>query len=311
MNHMHLKTLLPFLACAAALAQSPTFEVAIIKPSAPLNPQAIMAGKVKLGESIDGARADYGYASVEFLLTKAYDVKEYQISGPGWIKSERYDVTAKLPAGATKDQIPDMLKALLKERFHIEIHHESKEHNVYALVVGKGGPKLKESAPEKPEDPDAKPAPGEMTMGQMKMTPAAGGRGMTVKGPQGTMAVTMGEDGNMRMQMSQTTIASFIELVTRLVDKPVIDQTDLKGKYDIGLNMSMSDMMSMARAAGVGIPGMGGGGGRGASPADAASDPSGGSIFQTVQSLGLKLEPKKLPLDVIVVDKGDKVPTEN
>jgi uncharacterized protein (TIGR03435 family) len=111
------------------------------------------------------------------------------------------------------------------------------------------------------------------------------------------------------MAFSQMTISKFVDLVGKLVDKPVVDQTEMKGKYDISLDMGMSDMMNMARAAGVGMPMMGGGGGRG--PADGASDPSGGSIFQTVQALGLKLEPKKLPLDTIVVDKGDKVPTEN
>jgi uncharacterized protein (TIGR03435 family) len=125
----------------------------------------------------------------------------------------------------------------------------------------------------------------------------------------------MGADGMIHMENSQMPMASFIELIARFVDKPVVDETGLKGKYDITLDMSMADMANMARSAGiagVGGPGMGGrGGGAPAAPAEAASDPSGGSIFQTVQSLGLKLEPKKNALDMIVVDKGDKTPTEN
>jgi uncharacterized protein (TIGR03435 family) len=310
---MVYKLTIALIACGVAFAQSPAFEVATIKPSEQLSPQAMMAGKIRFGEKIDGARADYGYTTVEFLLTKAYGVKDYQVQGPAWIKSERYDVTAKLPEGATKEQIPDMLKTLLKERFRIELHHETKEHAVFALVVGKTGAKLNESAEEKAADPDAKPAAGTVSMGGMSVTPTAGGRGATVKGAMGNITVTPGENGTMHMAFSQMTMAAFVDLVSKLVDKPVIDQTEMKGKYDVALDMGMADMMNMARAAGVGMPGMGMGGGRGpgGSAADAASDPSGGSIFQTVQGLGLKLEPKKLPLDTIVVDKGEKVPTEN
>jgi uncharacterized protein (TIGR03435 family) len=311
------------IAAVAALAQAPaplTFEVATVRIAQPPTPQSIMAGKVKMGETIDAGRADYGFVNMEFLIAKAYGVKTYQVSGPSWIQSERYDILAKLPAGATKDQVPDMLKALLADRFKLEIRHETKEHAVYALVVGKNGAKLKESAPEKaaPDD-DSKPAPGGMVIqsngGQMRMSPGGDGRSMTVKGPTGNMKISMGADGNMHMENSQMTIASFVEFITRFVDKPVIDETGLKAKYDIALDVSMSDMMNIARSAGIAVPGMGGGdgrgGGRGSAPADAASDPSGGSIFQTVQSLGLKLEPRKLPLDVIVVDKGEKIPTEN
>jgi uncharacterized protein (TIGR03435 family) len=123
----------------------------------------------------------------------------------------------------------------------------------------------------------------------------------------------MGADGAMHMENSQMTIASFLELVGRFLDKPVVDETGLKGKYDISLDMSMADMMTMARSAGIAGAGMGMGAGRGAagSGPTEASDPSGGSIFQTVQNLGLKLESRKSALDMIVVDKGDKTPTEN
>jgi uncharacterized protein (TIGR03435 family) len=296
---------LALVSASAALAQTPAFEVATIKTSQQISQQAMMAGKIKFGETIDAGRADYGYVNIEYLLGKAYGVKSYQVSGPSWIQSERYDIQAKLPSGATKEQIPDMLKALLAERFKIEIRHETKEHAVYALVVGKNGSKLKESEPEKPADPDAKPAP------QMQVAQGGDGRSMTVKTARGNMAMSMGADGNMHMQASQMSIPSFVEMITRFVDKPVLDETELKGKYDIAIDLSMGDIMSMARSAGVAIPGMGGGRGTGVGAADAASDPSGGSIFQAVQALGLKLDPRKLPMDLIVVVKGDKVPTDN
>jgi uncharacterized protein (TIGR03435 family) len=327
---MAFKFPLALAMAGALLAQAPaplTFEVATIKTALPPTPQSMMAGKVKIGETIDAGRADYGFVNMEYLITKAYGVKAYQVSGPSWIQSERFDILAKLPTGATKDQVPEMMKALLAERFHIAVHNETKEHAVYALVVGKGGSKLKESAAEAPEPvvEGGKPAAAGMVMqqdgAQMKMTPSGDGRGMTIKGPQGNTKVSMGADGNMHMENSQMTIASFIELIGRFVDKPVVDETGLKGKYDISLDMSMGDMMTMARSAGIaGVGGGGMGGGRGggagapgggAAPADAASDPSGGSIFQTVQSLGLKLEARKTAMPMIVVDKGDKTPTEN
>lgn len=261
---------LTFLIALVALAQAPaplTFEVATIKPGQTPTPQAMMAGKIKIGEVIDAGRADYGFVNMEYLITKAYGVKAYQISGPSWIQSERYDIQAKLPSGATKEQVPEMLKALLADRFKLEIHHDNtKEHSVYALVVGKNGPKIKESAHE-----DEAPIPGGMSM-----TAGGDGRSMSVKTAQGNMKVTPGSDGNIHMEASQMTIPSFIEFMSRFVDKPVVDETGLKAKYDIAIELSMSEMMNLAAKAGVAVPGMGGGGaGRGGgAPSDAASDPS-------------------------------------
>jgi uncharacterized protein (TIGR03435 family) len=99
-------------------------------------------------------------------------------------------------------------------------------------------------------------------------------------------------------------------MLSRMTDRPVVDQTELKGKYKVALDLSMADMMAMARAAGAAVPGMGGGGDTKA-PAEAASDPTGGTVFTTVQQLGLKLEPRKLPVEILIVDKCEKSPTEN
>ena len=76
----------------------------------------------------------------------AYDVKAYQVSGPAWLDTERYDVAVKVRAGATKDQVKVMWQNLLAERFGVKVHHESKEFQVEELVIAKGGPKLKETA---------------------------------------------------------------------------------------------------------------------------------------------------------------------
>src|SRR5216684_8699142 len=141
------------LLATSVFAQTPAaaFEVASIKPAAPIasiTPAMIQSGKLRLGVSVVGARVDIGYMSLADLIRTAYDVKPHQISGPDWMAAERFNITAKLPDGATKDQVNVMLQALLAERFKLTVHRETKERPVYALIVGKGGPKLRESEPE-------------------------------------------------------------------------------------------------------------------------------------------------------------------
>jgi uncharacterized protein (TIGR03435 family) len=192
-----------------------------------------------------------------------------------------------------------MLRALLAERFGLKIHKESKEHSVYALVVGKGGSKLKEA------EPDTDPAPSEVSI-----KPGANGSGPTVMAPgMGAMKMSM-HDGAMHMEASKASMATFAEMLTRLTDRPVVDETGLKGNYQVSLELSMADMMSIARSNGI-MP-MQGGPGRGpATPPDTASDPSGNSIFGAVQALGLKLEPRKEAIETIMVDHAEKTPVDN
>src|SRR5262249_52825872 len=103
------------------------------------------------------------------------------------------------------------------------------------------------------------------------------------------------------------------------VDRPVVDMTELKGTYQVALELSMQEMMSLARARApeLGIPVPPGPGGPGApgipggTDTVTASDPGGSSMFAAVQQLGLKLEPRKAPVQVVVVDHIEKTPTEN
>ena len=305
---------LVLIASGSAFAADPTFEVASIKPSGPMNPQAMMQGKMRLGMKIDAARVDIGFMSLADLLRTAYEVKAYQITGPDFIKTERFDISAKMPEGATKEQVPAMLRALLEERFGLKIHKDNKPVPVYALVVGKGGLKLKDAAPDPVIDPDAPLPAGTTKMstpdGDVTVKPSAGGMGATVTSAKaGTVKMTMGQDGLMNMESSRMTMTTFSETITQFLDKPVVDMTELKGNYQIALSLSMADMMKVARASGMtpagagpNIPGV---------SADAASDPAGGSIFTSVQALGLKLEPRKEPVTMIVVDHVEKAPTGN
>ena len=296
-----------------AAAAGPAFEVATIKLSPPMNPSMIAAGKLHVGMQVDAARVDIGFFSLADLIRTAYRVKSYQVSGPDWISGQRFDILAKMPEGSTKEQVPEMLQALLAERFKLTIHRETKEHSVYALVVGKGGPKLKEAAPEPEIAAGEKDKPG-MVLGQgdnqVRVSGNPGSGNMVVSNPQtGTTRMSM-VNGMMHMEASRMSMTSFAEMLSRFVDRPVVDMTELKGNYQVALDLSMDDIRNVARTAGVAIQAMGPAAEPGKAPADTASDP-GGSIFTSVQQLGLKLDARKAPMDTIMVDRLEKSPTEN
>ncbi len=295
-----------------APAASPVFEVASIKPAPDLMTMAqqVMAGKAHMGMQVDGARVDIGGMSLADLIRTAYKIKPYQLSAPDWMSqmtAPRFDVMAKIPEGATKDQVPEMLQALLAERFKLTVHRENKDHPVYALVVGKNGLKLKESPP----DPETPPAAADAAKGGMQIKPDGRGNATISGGPMGNMRVSPGADGAIHLEASKMTLATLADTLSPLVDRPVVDMTDLKGNYQVALDLPIVELQRMARTAGFQMAMAAPGAPASASPADAASDPSGGAIFATVQKLGLKLEPRKAPVEIIVVDRVEKDPTEN
>ena len=278
-----------FASCAAfAQGNPPAFEVASIKQAAPQAPGRMM---VRMGG--DPGRVDYANVSLKDVLARAYNMKRFQVSGPSWLDNERYDITAKVPEGVKPEEVPAMLQVLLTERFKMVAHKETKEQPVYALLVGKGGPKLTKS-----EEPAEGSAPKTIA------TPD-GGR---VSAPKGAMMMTMnGPGGNARMQANGVTLARFTDMLSSMLDRPVLDMTELKGNYDIALDVSMEDLAGMKRLP-VGPGGPGGPGGDHGPAPDAAPA---ASIFTAVQTLGLKLDPRKAPVEFLIVDRGEKVPTEN
>jgi uncharacterized protein (TIGR03435 family) len=309
------------------------FEVASIKPAPEITPALIQSGKIHVGMNIDGARVDIGGMPIMSLLPQVFRVKQYQIAGLGtgmdFMNTDRWDIMAKLPDGATEDQVPDMLLALLVDRFKMAYHRENKERPVYALVVGKTGAKLKDTSSE--ADAPFPDGPSAVVLnsgaGQVKMSQdpgRGGGRGglgaggsISISSPQfGTMKMQMGEDGAMHLEAAKITMAGLAELLTSFVDRPVLDMTEMKGSYQVTLDLSMQDIMAAAQASGaMGGRGFGGAFGGGAPGANVtvptASDPSGGAVFNAVQKLGLKLDARKAPVETIVVDHLEKTPTEN
>jgi uncharacterized protein (TIGR03435 family) len=323
----YVRTILAGFALAAvpAFGQTPApaappslaFEVATVKAAVPIQEQAL-AGKMHVGVNMDGARVDIGAMTLKDLIGIAYKMKPHQISGPDWMSVDRFDIMGKIPDGVSKDKMPEMLQTLLADRFKLTFHREDKDTAIYALVVGKNGPKLKESPPdpEPPKEGDAPPKEEKGTMvinnGGDKMQVKQTSNGATITGgPGGTTKMVM-EDGHMRMHLSKMTIAGLADVLSRFVDKPVVDMTELKGNYQMDIELTMEDMMNAARAQGMSIPAPpGGGAASGSRPADTVGDPSGSSIFSTVQQMGLKLEARKAPLETIVVDHLEKAPTEN
>src|SRR6266540_1729197 len=97
------------------------FEVASVKPSAPQE-----FGRFQISMGGDPGRIDYKGASLKNLIERAWSIKSYQVSGPDWLDSERFDVAAKLPEGGRQEDVPKMLQALLAERFQLTIHREQK-----------------------------------------------------------------------------------------------------------------------------------------------------------------------------------------
>ena len=183
-------------ACAVAQTQ---FDVASIKAM-----NLTGEGSRRENIAVDPVTLTLRNVTLSTALQWAYNVKEYQVTGPGWIKDYRYEISAKSAMPATEDQMRKMLQALLAERFKVALHHESKELTVYALTVAKGG---------------------------LKMTPADPGSHLVLQ-PRGT---TIGASG--------ASIGDIVDLMSRgsrgLPDiPPVVDMTGLTGRYNLTVDGS-------------------------------------------------------------------------
>jgi len=320
----------PFACLSQAAAPKLAFEVATVKPAAPLDmgklAADVQAGRIpKLGPQIDASRATYNFMSLDALIAVAWNVRLYQISGPPWLGSERFDIEARMPEGAKKDDAPAMLRALLEDRFKLAAHKAQEEHKVLALVVGKSGPKMKESpTPPQAFDPNSPLQPGEQQVdgldGPVRMKIGSDGTVTLNMGAKGTM-IRRFDRQNMALDLesSGVTMGGFAELLSNVLletgganSRQVVDLTGLKGYYQVDVQISIADLVSMARASGISLPpGMPSGSG-GSNAVPTASDPGGGSsVFESVRQMGLKLEERDATVDRLVIDRVEKTPTEN
>jgi uncharacterized protein (TIGR03435 family) len=186
------------------------FEVASVKPAG--------TGGGNPSSTLDPSIVSFRNTSFKSLLLRAYMLRNYQIEGPGWIDSERYDVAAKVPAGAPRNQVPAMLRELLAARFRLVTRRETRQEDVFILGVGKEGPKLTKS--------------------------------QTDFGPElslsSNLVVDRLEPSAQGLAMPATTVAMFANTLATLCGRPVLDETGIEGVFDINLHAPASAIRESA-----------------------------------------------------------------
>jgi uncharacterized protein (TIGR03435 family) len=235
-------TLLAFLGLMTLGAQ--TFEVASVKPN--------KSGRNPGSTGRSGSQLVFENTSLRECIAIAYGIapdREYALSGPTWINTERYDIVAKVPADTPRAQVLRMLQALLADRFQLRLHREKRDLRVYLLTVVRTGAKLK-----------AVPArDGSFTFGPGRISGTA---------------------------QSMAELADKLSRPYFGLGAPVMDSTGLAGVFDFKLEWTPDTVQ-----------------------ADAATGPS---IFAALQEqLGLKLESSKSAVEVLVIDRAERVPAEN
>ncbi|HTZ76052.1 MAG TPA: TIGR03435 family protein [Candidatus Aquilonibacter sp.] len=263
------------------------FEVASIRPT-----QSAGRNRVDVGVRMDGSQAHMTALSIKNLISRAYGIQANLISGPDWMASSRFDIDAKLPEGATMQQIPEMLQSLLEERFGLKIHRESKDMPAYALVMGKTPIKFKET-PESPQTQGGN--------GSVNVAVSGSVEGVSMDLGNGS-SITFANDQFVFKKVSMDMLA--LQLA-RYLDRPVVNMTDLKGNYDLTLPVTHEDyfvlLVRSGANAGVALPPQ-------AMPLLSASPVS---LFDALDEQGLHLDARKLPLETVVVDHISQTPTEN
>lgn len=205
------------------------------------------------------------------LMVVAYGLRNYQVSGPAWLSTEQFTIVAKAPADSSPERIQEMWQSLLANRFHVKLHFAMEDVPVYELTIDRNGAKLKESPPDRPASADPP-----------RYSPGPDGCPVSQDGRRGYSTAMLA--GRYRICAARMTIPNLLAALAGSVDLPIVDRTGLTGKYDFKLEFQM--------------------------PGSTEED------FPTVRAalplqLGLRLDPKKAPARMLIVDSAEKIPTEN
>jgi uncharacterized protein (TIGR03435 family) len=270
---------------AGTAAQELKFEVASIRPS-PNEPP----GPGVAGVHISQQQVRFSYLSLRDYIGIAYQVPIQLISAPEWIHSARFDVSATFPAGATPENFPELVRSLLRDRFHLQARRESRDSPIYVLEVAPTGLKITREPEEALQE------------GPISVTSSGDANGVVADLGQGASLVVT----SARFEARKVTMPILVGTLGRFVDRTIVDHTKLEGRYTIGFNIRSEDYgpMMVRAAVNAGIP----------MPPQALAQLDGasaGSVFDGLKALGLSLEPRRGPLDFLVVDSIDKTPTEN
>ena len=237
----------------------------------------------------------YPSVTLKSLLAQAYELPMFQIAGPDWLGTERYEILATVPRGTTEDQKRLMLRNLLSERFRLSLHRETRTLPIYALAVGRNGPKLTESLPFEGEANAVAPAgPRQIVMGK-------DGFALPPPGYRGGINIEFGGPGRVRLSSVRQPLSKFCEFLGDQLQRLVIDETGLTGTYDIKVDFTPDEDQVMRGPQDELLPL------RRAPPGE-----EGPSLFTALQEqLGLKLESTKRPVEILVIDRAEKVPAAN
>jgi uncharacterized protein (TIGR03435 family) len=279
------------LACGVTSGQATdpalAFEVASIKQAPPPTGQTVMS-KARGGPGTDDPTSfDCENCNLTRLITMAYNLRSYELFAPDWLAGARFNVAARVRPGATKEEFRVMLQNFLAERFKLRCHREMRDTPGYELVVAKGGPKVKESV----QDPQDSSAPSTPQTSAMRLELAKDGFPELAADYAGMVVI----GGRVRMNQPKMSMETLCAQLAAQVTSPVADATGLKGTYYIRLYWRMESLRAPQAGA--------------ISPAPTQDGPT---IWDAIQEqLGLKLQPKKVPVNGLVVDSIDKTPAEN
>ena len=267
---------------------SPSFDVASIEIARPVD----LANEARFGcsgspGSKEPNRWTCRAVSLSTLIGTAYELRPYQMSSlmpsqavsPAISQGTQFDIFANVPDGTTHEQALRMQQNLLKERFKLSIHFEKRNVDGYEIIVARNGPKMKSYEPVKDTSDDP---PMDSTV--LPPLDADGFPAMSFR----SRPITVMMNGRARFMARNSSMAQLIDIVSSQLRAPAIDATGLDGKYEIDLKWFPGDM--------------------GAGTAEF----SGPSLTSALQDqLGLKVQAKRIPVDMLVVDHVEKMPTEN
>ena len=227
------------LTITGLVAQAPAFDVASVKPNYSGSPGGREPG-------FRNGTFNAQNVPLKTLLGTAYRVQTSRIKGPDWIDSDRFDLTAKSPTGVPDNQLMPMLQALLKERFQVTVHRETKEMAAYDMVAAKGGVKIRPFDPAHPQRPQFN-----------------GGSSLAGNG----------------------TMSQIADALARVLGRPILDKTGKEGVLFYSVNYA-----PLSNRSAPGLP----------------------DLFEAVEEqMGVKLESKKEPVEILIVDRAERVPTPN
>jgi uncharacterized protein (TIGR03435 family) len=267
---------------SAQTPETPAFDVASIKPH-PTTEQAYSLnatlGRLTATNITLRQLVQFAYRP---LPTRLF-LENQIIGGPAWTNTERFDIEAKAASAGPVplDQVLRMTEALLEERFHLKTHREMREAPVYALVQASSGIKMKMSQTQELPRRDGTPRRFDPSGVQ----------------PIGTIVFAPAQPGDAALSGSAAAMVMLVSVLQGFADRPIVDETGLKGLFDFRLEFAKPSLPAAAA---------------GASDLPPALDgATGAHLFTAIQEqLGLKLEPKKGAVDVLIIDGAER-PGEN